>query len=137
MPLADRAACQKQPVRMSGPRKLTRRRERSWRASRPVGLVFRDDAGEAACGEAICTRMIEDDGVDLVVGGDGPASLLAAMPENIRRQRYFAGRLRLGANNGPDYPNCRPMPSLRFWAQLPEAVPMCCSSAPACGIRSG
>lgn len=72
---------------------------------RPVELVCHDDQGEASRCAALYAQLIDDERVDLVVGGYGTASLLAAMSEIIPRQRYFVGLMGLGANNELEYPN--------------------------------
>jgi hypothetical protein len=43
--------------------------------------------------------------VDIVVGGYGTNSLMAAMPLIIQRQRFFVGLMGLGVNNTFRYPN--------------------------------
>src|SRR5687768_13102452 len=65
---------------------------------RPVELVCRDDLGDASRCAALYVQLIDEERVDLVVGGYGTASLLAAMSEIIPRQRYFVGLMGLGAN---------------------------------------
>ena len=72
---------------------------------RPVELICLDDEADPALGERLYAHLIDDEEVDLVVGGYGTASLLVAMPEIIRRKRYFVGLMGLGANNELDYPN--------------------------------
>jgi branched-chain amino acid transport system substrate-binding protein len=72
---------------------------------RPVELVCLDDEGDALRGAPLYARLIDEDRVDLVVGGYGTNSLLAAMPEIISRQRFFVGLMGLGANNELNYSN--------------------------------
>ena len=72
---------------------------------RPVELICYDDEGSASLGGPLYARLIDEDGVDLVIGGYGTNSLLAAMPEMISRQRFFVGLMGLGANNELNYSN--------------------------------
>ena len=72
---------------------------------RSVELICYDDEGDASRGGPLYTRLIDEDRVDLVVGGYGTNSLLAAMPQIISRQRFFVGLMGLGANNVLEYPN--------------------------------
>jgi branched-chain amino acid transport system substrate-binding protein len=48
---------------------------------------------------------MDEDRVDLVVGGYGTNSLLPAMPLIMERQRFFVGLMGLGVNNALVYPN--------------------------------
>ena len=48
---------------------------------------------------------MDEDRVDLVVGGYGTNSLLPAMPLIMERQRFFVGLMGLGVNNSLAYPN--------------------------------
>src|SRR5260370_16757889 len=48
---------------------------------------------------------MDEDKVDLVVGGYGTNSLLPAMPLIMERQRFFVGLMGLGVNNALAYPN--------------------------------
>src|SRR5260370_3583253 len=48
---------------------------------------------------------MDEDKVDLVVGGYGTNSLLPAMPLIMGRQRFFFGLMGLGVNNALAYPN--------------------------------
>lgn len=72
---------------------------------RPVELLCYDDEGNASRGGPLYAHLIGEDRVDLVVGGYGTNSILAAMPQIIARQRYFVGLMGLGANNELSYPN--------------------------------
>jgi branched-chain amino acid transport system substrate-binding protein len=72
---------------------------------RPVELVNRDDEGDPAKAAAIYAALLDDQTIDLVVGGYGTNTNLAALPEVISRGRYMVGLMALGANNDLAYPN--------------------------------
>lgn len=72
---------------------------------RPVELICLDDKGDATLGAPLYRRLMDDEGVDLVMGGYGTNSLLSAMPEIIARNRFFVGLMGLGANNQLNYRN--------------------------------
>lgn len=72
---------------------------------RPVELICYDDHAEASRVPGIYKRLLDEDGVDLVIGGYGTNSLLAAMPLIIERQRFFVGLMGLGVNNALLYAN--------------------------------
>jgi branched-chain amino acid transport system substrate-binding protein len=72
---------------------------------RPVELICYDDHGDASLVPGIYKRLMDDDKVDLVIGGYGTNSLLPAMPLIMERQRFFVGLMGLGVNNALAYPN--------------------------------
>jgi branched-chain amino acid transport system substrate-binding protein len=72
---------------------------------RPIELICQDDHGNASLVPDIYRQLIDAEGVDLVVGGYGTNSLVAAMPLIIQRQRFFVGLMGLGVNNTFRYPN--------------------------------
>lgn len=72
---------------------------------RPVELVRYDDEGDAARVAPFYARLFDEDGVDLVVGGYGTNTNLAAMPEIMSRRRFVVGLMALGANNELRYEN--------------------------------
>jgi branched-chain amino acid transport system substrate-binding protein len=72
---------------------------------RPVELVCHDDQGDAGQVPGLYERLIETDRVDLVLGGYGTNTLLAAMPTIIERGRFFVGLMGLGVNNALNYAN--------------------------------
>ena len=72
---------------------------------RPIELICQDDHGNASLVPDIYRQLIDVEGVDLVVGGYGTNSLVAAMPLIIHRQRFFVGLMGLGVNNTFHYPN--------------------------------
>ena len=71
---------------------------------RPVELVCYDDHGDASLVPGIYKRLMDEDKVDLVIGGYGTNSLLPAMPLIMERQRFFVGLMGLGVNNALAYP---------------------------------
>lgn len=72
---------------------------------RPVEFVRYDDRADASLVPGIYERLMDEDKVDLVIGGYGTNSLLAAMPLIMERQRFFVGLMGLGVNNALGYPN--------------------------------
>src|SRR5712664_3559882 len=72
---------------------------------RPVELICYDDRADASLVPGIYQRLIDKDKVDLVIGGYGTNTLLAAMPLIIERQRFFVGLMGLGVNNALAYRN--------------------------------
>ncbi|CAL9324501.1 amino acid ABC transporter substrate-binding protein [Streptomyces sp. SudanB66_2053] len=72
---------------------------------RPVEFVRYDDRGNASAVPGIYERLIDEDKVDLVIGGYGTNTLLPAMPLVMERQRFFVGLMGLGVNNALVYPN--------------------------------
>ncbi len=72
---------------------------------RPVELVCYDDHADASQVPGIYKKLMDEDKVDLVIGGYGTNSLLPAMPLIMERQRFFVGLMGLGVNNALSYPN--------------------------------
>ncbi|KQW97152.1 branched-chain amino acid ABC transporter substrate-binding protein [Massilia sp. Root418] len=72
---------------------------------RPVELLCYDDGSDAANVEALYRRLMDEDKVDLVIGGYGTNTLLPAMPLMMERQRFFVGLMGLGVNNELAYEN--------------------------------
>ncbi|MGR7996947.1 amino acid ABC transporter substrate-binding protein [Xanthobacter sp. ZOL 2024] len=72
---------------------------------RPVELLCHDDGADASRVPELYRRLIEVDGVDLVIGGYGTNTILPAMPLIMERGRFFVGLMGLGVNNTLDYPN--------------------------------
>src|SRR5580700_11401141 len=72
---------------------------------RPVELVCYDDRADASQVPGIYRKLMDDDKVDLVIGGYGTNSVLPAMPLIMDRQRFFVGLMGLGVNNALAYPN--------------------------------
>lgn len=72
---------------------------------RPVELICHDDQADASLVPGIYERLIDEDKVDLVIGGYGTNTLLPAMPLIVERQRFFVGLMGLGVNNALAYPN--------------------------------
>src|SRR6266567_978828 len=72
---------------------------------RPVELVCYDDQADASLVPGIYERLMDEDKVDLVIGGYGTNTLLPAMPLIMERQRFFVGLMGLGVNNALAYPN--------------------------------
>ena len=72
---------------------------------RRVELICHDDHADASLVPDIYQRLMDIEGVDIVIGGYGTNSLIAAMPLVIERQRFFIGLMGLGVNNTFHYPN--------------------------------
>jgi branched-chain amino acid transport system substrate-binding protein len=72
---------------------------------RPVAFVCHDDHADPSHVPGLYERLMDDDKVDLVIGGYGTNSLLPAMPIIMKRQRFFVGLMGLGVNNALGYPN--------------------------------
>jgi branched-chain amino acid transport system substrate-binding protein len=71
---------------------------------RPVELICCDDHAEASRVPGLYKRLMDEDKVDLVIGGYGTNSILPAMPLIMERQRFFVGLMGLGVNNALAYP---------------------------------
>lgn len=78
---------------------------------RPVEFVRYDDQGDASLVPGIYERLLDEDKVDLVIGGYGTNTLLPAMPSVMERQRFFVGLMGLGVNNALVYP--------KYFAMIP------------------
>lgn len=72
---------------------------------RPVELVCYDDQADAAQVPGLYQRLMDDDRVDLVIGGYGTNTILPAMPEIMPRKRFFVRLMGLGVNTTLAYPN--------------------------------
>ncbi|MDB5565743.1 MAG: branched-chain amino acid transporter substrate-binding protein [Tardiphaga sp.] len=72
---------------------------------RPVELICYDDHADASRVPGLYQRLMDEDRVDLVIGGYGTNTLLPAMPLIMERQRFFVGLMGLGVNNALAYPN--------------------------------
>ena len=75
---------------------------------RPVELICYDDGTEASRVEGLYRRLLDDEQVDLVVGGYGTNTLRPAMPLVIDRRRFFVGLMGLGVNPRSEF-NRRPV----------------------------
>ncbi len=73
--------------------------------SRSVEFVRYDDHADASQVPGIYKRLLDEDKVDLVIGGYGTNAVLPAMPLIMERQRFFVGLMGLGVNNARGYPN--------------------------------
>jgi len=72
---------------------------------RPVELLCYDDGSDAANVEPLYRRLMDQDKVDLVIGGYGTNTVLPAMRLIMERQRFFVGLMGLGVNNELSYEN--------------------------------
>jgi branched-chain amino acid transport system substrate-binding protein len=71
---------------------------------RPVELICYDDGTDASRVEGFYRRLLDEEQVDLVVGGYGTNTLLPAMPLVIEHRRFFVGLMGLGVNRDFAYP---------------------------------
>lgn len=72
---------------------------------RTVELVCYDDHADASQVPGIYRKLMDEDRVDLVIGGYGTNTVLPAMPLIMERLRFFVGLMGLGVNNVLAYPN--------------------------------
>lgn len=72
---------------------------------RRVETVAVDDQTNASLVAGIYSRLLDSDKVDLIIGGYGTNTILAAMPLVIERRRFFVGLMGLGVNARFEYPN--------------------------------
>jgi branched-chain amino acid transport system substrate-binding protein len=72
---------------------------------RLVELVCYDDHADASHVPGLYKRLMDEDRVDLVIGGYGTNTILPAMPLIMERRRFFVGLMGLGVNNALAYPN--------------------------------
>lgn len=72
---------------------------------RPVEFVCYDDHADASSVPGLYRKLMDEDKVDLVIGGYGTNTVLPAMPLIMERQRFFIGLMGLGVNNKLAYPN--------------------------------
>ena len=77
-----------------------------------VELVCYDDHADASRVPGIYKKLMDEDKVDLVIGGYGTNSVLPAMPLIMERQRFFVGLMGLGVNNALAYQN--------YFAMIPD-----------------
>jgi branched-chain amino acid transport system substrate-binding protein len=79
--------------------------ERGGLLGRPVEFVCYDDQADATRVPGLYKRLIDEDKVDLVIGGYGTNTILPAMPVIMERELFFVGLMGLGVNNTLAYPN--------------------------------
>jgi branched-chain amino acid transport system substrate-binding protein len=72
---------------------------------RPVEFVCYDDRADASLVPGLYGQLMDEDKVDLVIGGYGTNTVLPAMPLIMERHRFFVGLMGLGVNNALAYPN--------------------------------
>ncbi len=70
---------------------------------RPVELVRYDDAADARRVPQLYRKLLDEDRVDLVIGGYGTNTVQPALPLMRERGRFFVGLMALGANNTLGY----------------------------------
>lgn len=71
---------------------------------RPVEMICRDDFSAAANVPELYRQLMDDEKVDLVIGGYGTNTVAPALPAVIERGRFFVGLQGLGVNDALSYP---------------------------------
>jgi branched-chain amino acid transport system substrate-binding protein len=72
---------------------------------RKVELVCVDDHGDALQVASIYTQLLDNEKVDLIIGGYGTNTIAASMPLVIERKKFLIGLMGLGVNLSLNYPN--------------------------------
>lgn len=72
---------------------------------RKVALVCYDDKGDPSQVSKMYEQLLDEDKVDLVIGGYGTNTLAASMPVIMARKRFLVGLMGLGVNLNLNYPN--------------------------------
>ncbi|OON62511.1 branched-chain amino acid ABC transporter substrate-binding protein [Massilia sp. KIM] len=72
--------------------------------NRKVELICRDDFSNAANVPNLYRQLLDEDKVDLVIGGYGTNSVAPALPVVAERELFFVGLQGLGANDDLSYP---------------------------------
>jgi branched-chain amino acid transport system substrate-binding protein len=72
---------------------------------RKVELVCLDDETNPKNVPGLYQRLLDDEKVDLVIGGYGDNSVAPAMPLVVERNRYFVALMALAVNASLNYPN--------------------------------
>ena len=72
---------------------------------RPVEMICIDDETNPQNVPGIYKRLLDDEKVDLVIGGYGDNSVAPAMPIIIARKRYFIALMALASNSSLGYAN--------------------------------
>lgn len=72
---------------------------------RKVELVCLDDETNPQLVAGLYKRLLDEEKVDLVIGGYGDNSVAPAMPLIMERNRYFIGLMALAVNATLNYPN--------------------------------
>jgi branched-chain amino acid transport system substrate-binding protein len=72
---------------------------------RPVQMICVDDETQQAKVTGIYKQLLDDEKVDLVIGGYGDNSVAPAMAIVIERNRYFVTLMALASNTSHNYAN--------------------------------
>jgi branched-chain amino acid transport system substrate-binding protein len=72
---------------------------------RKVELICLDDETNPKLVPSLYQRLLDDEKVDLVIGGYGDNSVAPAMPLVMERNRYFVALMALAVNASLNYPN--------------------------------
>src|SRR5690606_21194345 len=64
-----------------------------------------DDNGDPSQVSAIYKKLLDEEKVDLVIGGYGTNTLAASMPVIMKRKRFLIGLMGLGVNLNLKYPD--------------------------------
>jgi branched-chain amino acid transport system substrate-binding protein len=79
--------------------------------SREIDLICIDDKSDASLVADIYRTLLNDEGVDLFLGGYGNNSISPAMPVVMEHNKFLIGLMGLGVNNALNYD--------RFFAMIP------------------
>lgn len=72
---------------------------------RRIELICYDDNGDPSQVADIYRRLLDEEKVDLVIGGYGTNTILASLPVVMERDRFLIGLMGLGVNLNIQYPN--------------------------------
>ena len=72
---------------------------------RQVQLICYDDQGNASKVADIYKQLLDEEKVDLIIGGYGTNTIAASMPLVMERKRFLIGLMGLGVNLNLHYPN--------------------------------
>ena len=72
---------------------------------RKVELICVDDEGDTSKAASIYKSLLDDNRVDLVIGGYGTNTIAASMPVVMERKKFLIGLMGLGVNGSFRYPH--------------------------------
>jgi len=72
---------------------------------RKIELVCHNDNGETSQVADIYKKLLDEEKVDLIIGGYGTNTIAASMPVVMERNRFLIGLMGLGVNLNLKYPN--------------------------------
>lgn len=81
---------------------------------RSVQLVCIDDHGDASRVAGIYQDLLDNEQVDLIIGGYGTNTIGASLPLVMQRNKFLIGLMGLGANGNLKYPG--------YFAMIPTGI---------------